>query len=426
MQQTHSEAATPTLTPTVTLRAAALAYGGSFVCDLVDGPPALKGMKFFVRGVVPGEVFTAEIVAKHKSYIEARLQNLEDESGDRVEPECPYFNVCGGCDLQYMSIQAQRDAKREMVETTLSKHGGGIPINGVILIGQDLPAFNYRRRVALHVSETGQVGFYRQQTREVVPIAKCLLALPPINEALLQLNQINEELGKSVSQVQLDLHHDKVFAVFLLREDGNWKERLLSLTSKRFANMLLRYKRRTVYYQEDFKEVPNFVPAGHFSQVNQEANQILIERVVSSFKAPEITEFYGGSGNFSFPLAQAGKKIDVVEIDEALVKFGQDRASQLGLGANINFIKASAEAYLKRSKLHDSVLLDPPRSGALDVARKMPENVQQIVYVSCNLPSLCRDLKVLREHGLSLLSTEVLDMFPQTHHVETISRLERL
>ena len=410
----------------VILRAGALAYGGSFVCDLVQGPAEWKGKKFFVRGVVPEELIEAKVTVDHKSYAEAELVEVQESSPLRVVPECEYFGSCGGCDLQYMSIEAQRNAKLQMVESALSKHAGGVPINGMTLIGRDLPAFAYRRRITLHVSEAGDIGFYRQSSREVVPISKCLLASDPINRTLAELNKVCMEIAQCVSQVQIDQHADKVFIVFVLRENGNWQESLLSVVKDIFPDMVLTLKRRKVYYQENFREVTDSIPAGHFSQVNDEANKLLVARVLSAVVAKELTEFYGGSGNFSFPLAQAGKFVEVVEIDEALVKYGAEVAAKLGIGERVRFVHSSAETFLKRNRPKDAVLLDPPRSGALEVVKKLPENVKQVVYVSCNLPSLCRDIKVLKGKGFSLLSTEVLDMFPQTHHVETISTLEKL
>ena len=164
---------------------------------------------------------------------------------------------------------------------------------------------------------------------------------------------------------------------------------------------------------------------GHFSQVNEAGNAVLQTLVKSCFTSGEdILDLYAGAGNFSFPLAEMGCKVRAVEVDPVLVKNGKQIAAGLALSGSIEFFESSCERYVTREKIPPAVLLDPPRAGAKGVVVNLdPKRTRKIVYVSCNLPSLSRDLGILVEKGYVLERVSVVDMFSQTHHVETVSIL---
>jgi len=163
---------------------------------------------------------------------------------------------------------------------------------------------------------------------------------------------------------------------------------------------------------------------GHFAQVNPQGNELLKQLVLDLAIGKEICELYAGAGNLSLMLAQAGRRVEAVETDEQLVKFGEKQARALKLERHLTFFNLSAERFVKEHSLLPTVILDPPRGGAKEVVKYFrPGKVKNIVYVSCNLPTLCRDLKTLVEAGYSLERVLVLDMFPQTGHVEIIAGL---
>jgi 23S rRNA (uracil1939-C5)-methyltransferase len=160
--------------------------------------------------------------------------------------------------------------------------------------------------------------------------------------------------------------------------------------------------------------------------VNLEGNDLLKDKVSSLVTHRDVTDLYAGAGNFSIPLAKRDHFVDAVELDPELIAFGRLAAFKNGIADNrLTFIEESCERYVKTHKLKTSVLLDPPRSGADAVAKVLNPNItRQVVYVSCSLPTLCRDVKTLADKGYSLVEMWVVDMFSQTYHVETISLLE--
>lgn len=439
-------------TETLTLRATALAYGGE--CIAVAEGPSQFTKKVLVAGVIPGEVFDARIVREEKRLARAELVALRCPGPERVVPPCPYFGACGGCDLQHMTIAVQRREKLAMVRDTLAYQGGLVARNGVHLLGPDLPEYGYRRRLTLHVNRSGEIGFYRAGTGDVVAIDRCLLAREKINAALQAVRTVIPYFNGALRSVILEESEREEFGNqvslgFILDDEGftigldmegavpagrfaGLQDALSSIASQYIYTV--RCRQRELLHNR----VSSSTPIGHFSQVNPEANELLIEKVSelllepTSFHATKatpsaangITDLYAGYGNFALALAARGISVTAVEVDLVLARHGEQLAAAASLP--IRFYGMSCEKFIARHRLTARVLLDPPRSGAralLDALLRPP--VERIIYVSCNLPSLTRDLRVLASGGYELVETYLLDMFAQTHHVETISLLLR-
>lgn len=403
----------------------ALAHGGAFVGDLISSESDLRQKKTFIRGVVPGEVVEARIEREEKNLTHSSLVKIIEPSPERVTPPCPQFGLCGGCDLQHMTLSAQRQAKRAMVERSLQFQGRLTAERGVSLIGNDLPGLNYRRRITLHLNSSGELGFYRMGSGAVVPIEECFLARPPINAAIRLLKPLCHGIREHCGGIVLEENAGKIFYLFKLRDGAAYDASVFERAAGTLSNVIVEQNGTIVASQEDFLAVsPPRYPTGHFSQVNDAANEILVAHVCASVQGAEITELYAGSGNFSVPLARAGKLVDAVEADPALIQAGEALAADFGLQNKLKFFGSTCERYARKSGLRSSVVLDPPRSGIKTLLEYFsPQRQQEITYVSCSLPTLTRDLKFLVERGFRLRHVAVLDMFPQTHHVETISTL---
>ena len=401
-------------------RVKSLAYGGAFVCEVEGG-----GKKVFIRDVIPGEVVTAEVITEQPRFLEARLIQIESASEHRRQPACSYFGQCGGCDLQHMTITAQRAAKVAMVESMLSIQAKLWPEQGVNLIGAALPEFNYRRRVSLHINSAGQVGFYRPKSGEVVAISSCLISTVGINEAIKELNAIDSSMLRLLAGVTIEAEADYCQLLFEMRAGVNASDELLMTLSSRFDYVTIMDDGKVILNQVNGSEVPVEQTAiGRFSQVNTDANKLLIETVLAQVSSPQVTDLYAGSGNFSIPLAESGHAVRAVEADQVLVQIGTERAKQLGL--NLTFSAQSCERWFTKNSPGRTIVLDPPRSGAKDVIGPIVLSAaQQVIYVSCNLPSLARDLRKLVDGGFKLVKVDCLDMFAQTHHIETVSVLVR-
>jgi 23S rRNA (uracil1939-C5)-methyltransferase len=408
-----------------------LAHGGAFVGEVLDENSPLQGKKAFIREVCPGETVEAEIISDKPSFVEARLTQILTPASHRVPPPCPHFEVCGGCDLQHLMLAAQREAKRQMVEDMLRRQGGIVAPGGVVLVGAELPGTAYRRRVALHLNEAGEVGFYRPNSGDVVPIKECLVATPLINDCLRSLAPRCANLACFIGGVVIEEHRGEAFVLLKLHDGVSWGSARTVIFEDLCGAVpninVLEGKKERVLTRHFAEVAEDFLPVGHFSQVNEDGNEALLQIVRDAVSGSKLVELYAGAGNLSIPLAKRGVTVTAVEVDRALVKYGKLRAAQEQVSSKIQFIQSSAEKYVRAHRLEETVLLDPPRAGAKEVVRAFsPREVKKIVYVSCSLPNLVRDLKSLVSAGFRLTSVCVLDMFPQTHHVETIAVLTAL
>jgi 23S rRNA (uracil1939-C5)-methyltransferase len=408
------------MTEAFSVTALGLAYGGKFVCRCEDSP---QQKKVFVAGIAPGETGQVEILAEEKNLLRAKLLKVLTPSPARRQPPCPIYGKCGGCNLQYIDIPTQRAAKLEMVRTMLRFQGKLDLGDKVYLIGEDLPEFNYRRRITLHVDPKGVFGFYRTNSTEVVALKECLISNARINRSLPALHVIFPKLGAKICAVNLEDIDDNIFYVFQLREGAQLLESEIQLLKDTFQDFKVTRKAHTVLSHSHLRSAidsPNAV--GCFSQVNAAANQILIDTVVAITPAGAVTDLYAGAGNLSIPLARAGHAVTAVELDPQLVAYGKSRANEDHL--KVTFKTGNCDSYVESVRLSPTVVLDPPRAGARNVVIHFDSTITKtIIYVSCDLPTLTRDLRDLVQRGYQVDEVAVLDMFPQTHHVETISVL---
>lgn len=414
----------------------ALAHGGAAVGEvsICTEKPEIIGKTSFIQYCIPGEEVEARLDEDHKNYLEGSLVQIKSASPFRITPACPYFGECGGCNLQHMDLESQRRFKLEMVQGYLQRHGGVEDLSGVSLYGTDLEGFAYRKRVIFHVNREGQVGFYHKKTKRILEVESCLIALPEINQTLKLLTSSMREFGGIVDDIVVEFVDGQLFVELKLRprlKNGRQDEfagMLGALLSGQFANLTVSFCAIPLFVSQNgitIKSEEQEFPVGHFSQVNDAGNALLQELVLEFCgDAQEITELFAGAGNFSFPLARQASKVVAVEADRALVRYGILMAAKLGLSEKIEFVRKSCEKYVRKNALLPCLVIDPPRCGAQEVAEKVdPAVTKRIVYVSCALPTLCRDIKILNDKGYVLEQTRVVDMFPQTHHVETVSLL---
>jgi len=417
----------------VTLNVNGLAVGGECIAQVTAGEQQLIGKKALIRNVIPGEEVSAEILKDSPRLLHAKLIETTRSSPHRVTPPCPYFEDCGGCDYQHIEVPFQRSEKLRMVEQMLRFQSKLHSAAGVRLIGEALSAQNYRSRVSFQLDEDGAIGFFGRGTREVVSIDRCLLANSMINQTLERIRNAVPGIGADASSMTVETEsvQNTVYVLVHLREDATrseiadvaWFQTLVTCV----PNLSILFRKTLIYCQERSQErsLPSR-PIGHFSQVNPDGNEHLIKLVSQYVTSEEVTDLYAGAGNFSIPLARSGKKkVEAVDFDRALTQYGNSRAKRLGLSKQLSFTRANCADYVRNKSLLSTVVLDPPRSGAKQVVKFIkPEKVKRVIYVSCSLPTLARDLKTLVGNGYELSSVDLIDMFTHTHHVETVSVLE--
>lgn len=402
------------------VRVKALAHGGACVSKQISLEPTDQGQKtVFVREVIPGEEVEVEVLSDNKNYIEARLKEIIKPSPHRILPVCPKFGICGGCDLMHMELSLQREEKRKMIEETV-RIQGKLKIPPVKILGEKLIGLNYRRRIQLHLSTDGKIGFYRSGSGEVVDISYCFLATPAINAAFERMRAVLIENRSLIGGVTLEEDERGIHLLLKLREK-------VKVTDTELKDLRATFKPHcaTLEIMQIGKENRDQIEStGRFSQVNKEANNELIEAVLKNVTNSEVTELFAGSGNLSLPLAKAGRRVEAIEVDKILAECGQSEAKAQALA--VTFHTISAERYVRQHRLSPAVVLDPPRSGAKEVFKNWQHSqVEEVVYVSCNLPTLTRDLRTLSEQGFNVKELFFIDMFPQTHHVEMVVVLRR-
>ena len=373
-----------------------------------------------IKGAIPGEVVDVEIQEKKRDYSVGFVVSVVEPSADRVEPPCPVFGRCGGCQLQYMRYERQVAMKDEVLRDTLSRLGKietdlGAPLSGA--------NWHYRRKAQFKVSKTGEIGFFRESSRDVITFNEC----PLMNE---DIKVLLERIKEKCSVVNLsDIH---VAAgdtpVALLKGKGYdtaFFEDFVGVGLTGIAyNDSIAYG--GAYTGFDLNGLRYTVSPWSFFQAHWELNRKVVEFMVDTMgplEGKNVLDLYAGACNFSLPCAARGAEVAAVEENPYAVEDGR-RNLELNGTKNCKIVKSSSEKY-RINKKFDVIILDPPRPGLTsEVVKKITDNPSEaIVYVSCNPATLARDLKKLKEK-YDVQSVHQIDFFPNTFHIESISFLK--
>ncbi len=388
------------------------------------------GKAVMVPGAVAGERLDVEIVSERRDYAVAKIREIVRASAERRAAPCPYLPRCGGCDWQHIDYGAQVRFKGEVVARELG-HALGIEIDPVGLVEPSPAEFGYRSRIRLRVGAKGVLGFYEAGSNTIVEIDSCMVAEPGIRMPL----HLARSLGKRVEEIEVVrdgarevqvAHLKKPATDEDLRRAGNVRE-----ADGEIAGIVLRAgaHRATVgdtaiaIELEDGLSIE--VDADMFSQVNRAQNRKLVASVMEMAAirdSPAVLDLYCGAGNFSLPAARRGARVTGVDADAGAIAAAARNAERLKF-RDVQFVamKASATAdFLHRARYRpDVIILDPPRTGALDLMDPIIKlRAASIIYVSCDVTTLARDLRVLAGAGYKIKRVRGFDFFPNTHHVE--------
>jgi 23S rRNA (uracil1939-C5)-methyltransferase len=420
-----------------------------------------EGKAVFVEGALPGEEVRCAYTARRGRHDEARTLEVLAPAPERVEPRCPHFGICGGCALQHLDPTAQLARKQRWLLDSLT-HIGKVQPERVLepLTG---PVWGYRRRARLgvkYVTKKGRVlvGFRERRGPYLADLRRCEILDERVGGLLEELARMIEILsirdrlpqievagGDAVMSLSLrvlappseaDLAQLRSFGerhglALYLQPGGPDSVRALQDFSSPLAP--LRPKERAVlsYRLADGLEL-EFQPQ-HFIQINAALNRALVERTGELLEiGPEdrVLDLFCGLGNFTLALARRAREVVGVEGDASLVESAGRNAARNGI-ANAAFYAADLAGDLTGQLWiqcgYDRILLDPPRSGALELMPWLATlGARRIVYVSCHPATLARDVGELTQRfGYRLLGAGVLDMFPHTTHVESVAVLAR-
>jgi 23S rRNA (uracil1939-C5)-methyltransferase len=372
-----------------------------------------------IKGAIPGEVVDVEIVEKKRDYSVGRVVTVVEPSQDRVEPPCPVFGRCGGCQLQYVRYERQVAMKDEVLRDTLARLGKVETELGAPLSGAD---WHYRQKAQFKVSKTGEIGFFRESSRDVITFEACPLMNDDINALLGRIKQNCSVLN--LSDIHIAAGDTPVALLKGKGYDAASFEDFVGVGLSGIAyNDSIAYG--GAYTGFDLNGLRYTVSPWSFFQAHWELNKKVVEfmtETIGPLEGKHVLDLYAGAGNFSLPMAARGAEVVAVEENAYAAEDGKRNLELNGI-KNCRIVKSSSEKY-RISKRFDVIILDPPRPGLTsEVVRKIMDNPSdRIVYVSCNPATLARDLRKLKEK-YDLQSVHQIDFFPNTFHIESVSFL---
>jgi tRNA/tmRNA/rRNA uracil-C5-methylase (TrmA/RlmC/RlmD family) len=380
------------------------------------------GLTLFVSLAAPGDVARVAIDRMSGKVGFASILEIVEPSPVRIEPPCPYFGLCGGCDFQQLGYEAQLDAKVEIIRDCLHRIAK-IELPPDIPIHASPKPWQYRARATWQFDRsTNRLGYFIRGSNDVCDVEYCAVLVPELQQTL-------EQLRKEIPSGQLPKHIDAVAGdagVSVAVRNAEVAGANAPIISRRIGS-----------------ETYHFSAEGFF-QINHDLLEPLIEVSLRDAPGKTAVDLYCGVGLFTLPMARRFKRVIGVEANPLATDFARrnlaHRSPTVRKGAESHatnsvgtteIVTARVGDWLRQHSTSlgpvDFLLLDPPRTGAenKDIAGIIALRPTQVSYVSCDPATLARDLKKLVAAGYSLDSVTAFDMFPQTHHVETVARLSR-
>jgi 23S rRNA (uracil1939-C5)-methyltransferase len=361
------------------------------------------GLTVFVALAAAGDRLRVRVREKKGKVAFAEIVEILEPAPDRQTPPCPYFGRCGGCDFQQMNYAAQLAAKAGIVRDCLQRIGK-INYENEISIVASPDDLNYRLRAQWHVdSRLEKLGYFRRHSHDVIDVETCPILAPALKEKL-------SDIRRDINWKEFWAEKPEIEAATNGAEVSVYSSELIEPTDE------IVFEARGEKYYFD---------ARSFFQGNRFLIDDLIRLATAGGEGETALDLFCGVGLFTLPLARKFKKVFGVEANEKAIEFARQNAERAPL-SNIEFSAENVSDFLAQSELPkiDFVLLDPPRAGAEKetIYALLKLKPQQISYVSCDPATLARDLSLLTA-GYKIESITAVDLFPQTHHVETVVRL---
>jgi 23S rRNA (uracil1939-C5)-methyltransferase len=394
----------------------------------------IDGRTVMVPNSAPGDVLEVAIAAERRDYAIAKIERIVAPGAARREAPCPYLPRCGGCDWQQIAYADQTRIKAETIARELG-HSLGLKLDPATLVEPAPAEFGYRSRIRLKVGRGGALGFHAAASNEMVEIEACMLA----EEGLAMPVALARALARDLDEIEaVRIEAGRAVLVGHLRRAAARQQidraRRVMESDSKIAGVVMRWAggRETLGAVEVETEIePGLAiraDADLFSQVNRAQNLKLVAQVMelaSPAPGSSLLDLFCGAGNLSLPAARRGARVSAVDSDALAVSAASRNAARLGFG-DTQFAAMKAHelaAFLARAGFRpDAVILDPPRTGAAalmePIARLAPARV---VYVSCDVATLGRDLRDLRARGYTIERVHAFDFFPNTHHVEIVT-----
>ncbi|MEI7640199.1 MAG: 23S rRNA (uracil(1939)-C(5))-methyltransferase RlmD [bacterium] len=443
---------------TIELTVDDVAYGG-------DSVGKYQNLTVFMSYGVPGDKLLVKITEVKKNYAVAQIKEVLEQSPERFKAICPYFTICGGCDWMNINYTEQKKRKLKILNYSLEKTAEIKDLKAEVIQGYENPLF-YRDRAQYKIFNDGKVlriGFYRADTHEVVDIEKCYIVNDKINrimgeirtflKAQKNLSVYAEDTGEGfLRHIAIRVNTKGDALVTIVASDGNlianeWvtdlKDKLKRMPdikgiilniNKARGNKIFGDREALLYGEayitENYKGIDFRLGSDTFFQVNTNMLSKMSEFIGKHLDRSEdkaVVDLYGGVGALSLPFYKKLKSIAVIEINRFSVEAVKKTALEYKM-ENVTAVVGDAEkaqaTILKRYK-PCTLIIDPPRKGmatsTIEAIKK--SGIKNIIYISCNPSTFSRDIALLKD-VYELKEVEALDLFPQTYHIEVLSRLE--
>lgn len=415
----------------------------------------IDGKTTFINNALINETVKIQYLRRHHRYNEANVVEVISPSPLRAEPQCPHTDICGACSLQHMQHDAQLEHKQKIFLEQF-QHFGHIEIKPENLLPPiTAPIWGYRRKARLSVrfvekKEKLLVGFHEKNGRYIAILERCEILHPSIGQLIMPLRTLIADLDnyRHIPQLEVAVGDDASALIIrhvqpLSQQD---KEKIIAFAKQHHLHIYLQPKNidsiHRLYPTEGRFELNYYLPhhdlellfhPTDFIQINAAINTRLINTALELLELTpndHVLDLFCGLGNFTLPIAKYCKQVVGIEGNKEMVTRAQNNAKHNHI-ENADFFVADLFQSLSdepwTQQTFTKVMIDPPRSGALEIIQALPRfNPQRIVYVSCHPATLARDANELISHqGYRLTRTGIVDMFPHTKHMEAIAIFEK-
>jgi 23S rRNA (uracil1939-C5)-methyltransferase len=419
-------------------------YGGDCLAR-AGGAEAKAGKAVFVPLTLPFETVTAHVTEEKRSFAKAEVDQMLVASPNRVPPRCPYFGACGGCHYQHADYAAQLGMKMQILRETLARAGVAVPSEIGVLAGNP---WSYRNRIRVAFTPDGEFGYRGRRSHSVVLTDECAIAAPMLLQVAKEIAKFAAENPGNVALSELELFANCDETQILLTlfceqppADGAraWLAALEAVLPPQITGLRLhladRSHSRHILASTGETQLTYFaagfgyrVEHGAFFQVNRWLIDEFVGRVIETHNGKSAWDLFAGVGLFARALTANFAQVLAVEFAPAsfeALRHNLEGTTGRAVGSTtLDFLRRNRE---KREAGPDLIVLDPPRAGLGEETTRLLNAVgaAEMVYVSCDPTTLARDLRALTEERYKVEKITLVDMFPQTFHLETVVHLRR-
>ena len=379
----------------------------------------------FIPNVLPCETIDVNIVLEKKKYYEGTVKEIINASDKRIKPICPYFEECGGCQFLNMNYQDSLDYKQNKVEEIMNKYLGiKIKINNIVACDNNL---YYRNKTTFQVEN--DIGFFKEKTNTLIPVDKCYISD-------IRINDIYKEIKDNIDLTNVNQ--------IIIRATKNTLESMVIFKTSNYVDNkrlidVLKNKVDSIYINNELiygkgKIIENlcnknfYISPSSFFQVNTVQAEKLYNKAIEYAnikKEDTVLDLYCGTGTIGIIASDKVKKVIGIELNKEAIKDANENKKLNNIN-NIEFYAGDVGKILNKNNYKpDTIIVDPPRAGLDSLALSQILNIKpkKLVYVSCDLMTLARDLKLL-SNDYDILELTPVDMFPYTAHVESVCTLK--